>query len=100
MGLSQALSAAAAGLRVTQAGLSLVAANVANAETPGYVLGGCRLARAPRRHRPHAQPVPAATVAHRGLGRRLRRPARAVLRTAAADPPPPRPGDLACDALH
>ena len=37
MGLSQALSAAAAGLRVTQAGLSLVAANVANAETPGYV---------------------------------------------------------------
>lgn len=37
MGLSQALSAAVSGMRVTQAGLSLVAANIANAETPGYV---------------------------------------------------------------
>jgi flagellar hook-associated protein 1 FlgK len=37
MGLSQALGAAANGLRVTQAGLSLVAGNVANANTPGYV---------------------------------------------------------------
>ena len=37
MSLNQALSAAVAGLRVTQSGLSLVAANVANAETPGYV---------------------------------------------------------------
>ena len=37
MGLSQALSTSVAGLRTTQAGLSLVASNVANAETPGYV---------------------------------------------------------------
>lgn len=37
MGLTQALSTAASGLRVTQAGLTLVASNVANAETPGYV---------------------------------------------------------------
>jgi flagellar hook-associated protein 1 FlgK len=37
MGLTQALSSAVAGLNVTQAGLSLVAANVANAETPGYI---------------------------------------------------------------
>ena len=37
MSLSQALSAAISGLRVTQSGLSLVAANVANAGTPGYV---------------------------------------------------------------
>jgi flagellar hook-associated protein 1 FlgK len=37
MSLSQALSTATAGLRVTQAGLALTAANVANAETPGYV---------------------------------------------------------------
>ena len=37
MGLSQALSAAVSGLRVTQSGLSLVAGNVANASTPGYV---------------------------------------------------------------
>ncbi|MCL4713117.1 MAG: flagellar hook-associated protein FlgK [Pseudorhodoplanes sp.] len=37
MSLSQALSTSVAGLRTTQAGLALVAANVANAETPGYV---------------------------------------------------------------
>lgn len=37
MSLSSALSAAIAGLKVNQAGLALVAANVANADTPGYV---------------------------------------------------------------
>jgi flagellar hook-associated protein 1 FlgK len=37
MGLNQALATAASGLRVTQAGLTLIASNVANAETPGYV---------------------------------------------------------------
>jgi flagellar hook-associated protein 1 FlgK len=37
MGLGQALTSAVSGLRVTQASLSLVAANIANAETPGYV---------------------------------------------------------------
>jgi flagellar hook-associated protein 1 FlgK len=37
MGLSQALSIAMSGLRATQASLSLVSSNVANAETPGYV---------------------------------------------------------------
>ncbi|MCA6124054.1 flagellar hook-associated protein FlgK [Bradyrhizobium sp. WSM 1704] len=37
MGLSQALSNAMSGLRATQASLSLVSSNVANAETPGYV---------------------------------------------------------------
>lgn len=37
MSLSEALSAAISGLRATQSGLSIVAANVANAETPGYV---------------------------------------------------------------
>ena len=37
MSLSQALGAAVSGLRVTQSNLSLVAGNVANAETPGYV---------------------------------------------------------------
>lgn len=37
MGLSQALGTAMSGLRVAQAGMSLVASNVANAETPGYV---------------------------------------------------------------
>jgi flagellar hook-associated protein 1 FlgK len=37
MSLNQALATAVSGLRVNQAGMSLVAANVANAETPGYV---------------------------------------------------------------
>jgi flagellar hook-associated protein 1 FlgK len=37
MGLGQALTSAVSGLRVTQSSLSLVAANIANAETPGYV---------------------------------------------------------------
>lgn len=37
MSLTQALSAAMSGLKVNQQALSLVAANVANADTPGYV---------------------------------------------------------------
>ena len=37
MSLTQALSTALAGLKVTQAGLSVVAGNVANAQTPGYI---------------------------------------------------------------
>lgn len=37
MSLTQALSTSVAGLRTAQAGLALIASNVANAETPGYV---------------------------------------------------------------
>src|SRR5882724_6435147 len=37
MSLTQALNSALSGLQVTQAGLSIVASNVANAQTPGYV---------------------------------------------------------------
>jgi len=37
MGLSQALSSALAGVNTTQRGLSVIAGNVANANTPGYV---------------------------------------------------------------
>jgi flagellar hook-associated protein 1 FlgK len=37
MGLSQALAAAVSGLHANQAGLSIVAGNIANANTPGYV---------------------------------------------------------------
>lgn len=37
MSLSQALNTSVAGLKVAQSGLSLIASNVANAETPGYV---------------------------------------------------------------
>jgi len=37
MSLGQALATAVTGLRVTQTGMALVAGNVANAETPGYV---------------------------------------------------------------
>lgn len=36
MSLTQALSSALSGLRVTQTGITVVATNVANAETPGY----------------------------------------------------------------
>ncbi|MGB7097295.1 MAG: flagellar hook-associated protein FlgK [Xanthobacteraceae bacterium] len=37
MGLSQALSAALAGVNATQQSMSVIAGNVANADTPGYV---------------------------------------------------------------
>ena len=37
MSLTQALTSALAGLQVTQAGLSVVAGNVANVQTPDYV---------------------------------------------------------------
>jgi flagellar hook-associated protein 1 FlgK len=37
MGLTQALSTSLAGLNATQTGLSVIAGNVANAQTPGYV---------------------------------------------------------------
>ncbi len=37
MSLTQALSAAISGLKANQAGLALVSANVANANTPGYI---------------------------------------------------------------
>jgi flagellar hook-associated protein 1 len=37
MGLSQALSAALAGVTTTQQALSVISGNVANANTPGYV---------------------------------------------------------------
>ena len=36
MSLTQALSSALSGLQVTQANIAMVAANVANADTPGY----------------------------------------------------------------
>ena len=36
MSLTQALSTALSGLTVTQTSMSLVAGNVANAQTPGY----------------------------------------------------------------
>jgi flagellar hook-associated protein 1 len=37
MGLTQALATSLSGLNATQAGLSIVAGNIANAQTPGYV---------------------------------------------------------------
>jgi flagellar hook-associated protein 1 FlgK len=37
MGLGQALTSASSGLRATQSALSLIAGNIANANTPGYV---------------------------------------------------------------
>ena len=65
MSLSQALATAVSGLRASQAGLSLVAGNVANAETPGYV----RKTAAQVETAAHAGPGPAALI-----GRRARRP--------------------------
>lgn len=37
MSIAQALNTSLSGLRATQAGLSLIASNVANAQTPGYI---------------------------------------------------------------
>ena len=96
MSIAQALNTSLSGLRATQAGLSLVASNVANAQTPGYV----RKTLADRR-RPRATTSAAASASpaiNRELddylqrqlrveirGRRLCRPARDVLPAAAAD---------------
>src|SRR5437879_12356404 len=38
MGLSSALATAMTGLRANQAALSIISGNVANAQTPGYVI--------------------------------------------------------------
>ena len=75
MGLSQALSTAMSGLRATQASISLVGSNVANAETPGYVRKTVnpgrrhdrrlRLERSHQRRQPAARSVSADPVAHR-----------------------------------
>ena len=45
MSISQALATSLTGLRTTQAGLALVASNVANAQTPGYSRQRLDLAR-------------------------------------------------------
>ena len=37
MSLTQALTTASSGLKVTQSGMALIASNVANAQSPGYV---------------------------------------------------------------
>src|SRR5205814_9232525 len=37
MSITQALNTALSGLKATQAGMALIASNVANAQTPGYV---------------------------------------------------------------
>jgi flagellar hook-associated protein 1 FlgK len=44
MSLSQALNTSLSGLRATQAGLSLIASNIANADAPGYVRKTLQLA--------------------------------------------------------
>lgn len=45
MSISQALATSLSGLRTTQAGMSLIAANVANAQTPGYIRKSLDLAQ-------------------------------------------------------
>ena len=59
MGLTQALATALSGLHATQTGLSIVAGNVANAETPGYVRKTAR----PGRDSPAATPASACASA-------------------------------------
>jgi flagellar hook-associated protein 1 FlgK len=44
MSLSQALNTSLSGLRATQAGLALIASNISNAQTPGYVRKSLQLA--------------------------------------------------------
>ena len=95
MGLSQALSSALAGVNATQQGLSVIAGNVANANTPGYVdesvnqveVAAYRPGRDERRrHRRQSQSQHAAAepVVDRNVRRFLRRHDLATL-SAAAD---------------
>ena len=76
MGLSQALSAALAGVNTTQQGLSVIAGNVANANTPGYVdesisnvevgtAGAGRDERRYHRHQPQSQHAAAGPIVDR-----------------------------------
>ena len=100
MGLSQALAAAVSGLHANQAGLSIVAGNVANANTPGYVRKtvnqiatadagttiGVRIGDVQRQLDQYVQKQLRARECRRGI----RRPARAVLRTAPGNLRPAR----------
>ena len=96
MSLSQALSVALAGIHVTQQGLSVIAGNVANANTPGYVDEtvtpvevACRrqwrLERRFERHQPQSQRAVAKPAVDRKLRRLLCRYRGADLSAAAAD---------------
>ena len=73
MSLTQALNTALSGLQVKQASISMVAANVANADTPGYTrkvvnqvaTGGNYKHRRPgQRHPARDRPLRAKPVAH------------------------------------
>ena len=91
MSLTQALNTAMAGLQVTQSGLSVVAGNVANVQTPDYVrktleqietANGREHQRSRGGDQPPAQRVRPDAVADGNLGRRLRRYAFAAVRSA------------------
>ena len=96
MSINQALSAALAGVNATQQALSVIAGNVANANTPGYVdesvnqveTGGRRPARRQRRHhrhQPQSQYAAAEPVVDGNVGRLLRGHDLAALSAASAD---------------
>ena len=96
MGLSQALSAALAGVNVTQQSLSVIAGNVANANTPGYVDESAQSESRPRspaspasasirRHQPQSQYAAAKPVMDGDVRRLLRGHDGATLPAASAD---------------
>ncbi len=96
MGLSQALSSALAGVNTTQQSLSVIAGNVANSNTPGYVeetanqvaVADQRPARRggrSRRHQPRSQYAAAGPAVDRNLRQLVCRYELADLSAAAAD---------------
>ncbi|MGY4293616.1 flagellar hook-associated protein FlgK [Bradyrhizobium sp. i1.4.4] len=84
MGLSSALASAMSGLRANQAALSIVSSNVANSQTPGYVVqrpnqievttGDFGSTAMTTGVMPGARHLCAEPAAHRDRRQRLRRP--------------------------
>ena len=95
MSLTQALATSLSGLTATQTSLSVVAGNVANAQTPGYIAqSAVQVATVVRRRgrrrqhcvdQPPARPIRSAAIAFRKFRRGLRRPEGQFLSAASAN---------------